>query len=85
MWVNHESDLIEIANDLIQETQALQALLIDVRLIVELLVVGYGGKHDGHTGVALVIQLRGALQMQKVCRHVSRQNVLQQNLSKTNE
>lgn len=74
------SHLIEIANDLVQQAQALQALLIDVCLIVELLVVGYGGKHDGHAGVALVIQLRGAFQVQKVCGHVSRQNVLQQNL-----
>lgn len=41
--------LIEVTNDLVQQTQALQALFVDVRLIVELLVVGYGGEHDGHT------------------------------------
>lgn len=72
--------LIEITNDLVQQTQALQALLVDVCLIVELLVVGYGGEHDGHTGVTLVVQLSGAFQMQKVCGHMSWQNIFQQNL-----
>lgn len=72
--------LIEITNDLVQQTQALQALLVDVCLIVELLVVGYGGEHDGHTGVTLVVQLRRAFQMQKVCCHVSWKNIFQQNL-----
>jgi len=70
-------NLIEITNDFVQETQTLQALFVDIRLIVELLIIGYGGKHDRDTGITLVIQLRGPFQMQKMCGNVSWQNVLQ--------
>jgi len=72
--------LIEITNDFIQQTQALQTLLVDICLVVELLVVGNGGEHHGHAGVALVVELRGAFQVQEMGGHVGWQDVLQQNL-----
>lgn len=72
--------LVEITNNFIQETQTLQALFVDIRLIVELLVVGNGGEHDRHARVALVVELRGAFQVQEVRGHVCGKDVLQQNL-----
>ena len=53
--------LIKVSDDLVEETQALQPLLVDVRLCVELLEVRDGGEHHAHQVIRLVVQvLQGA-------------------------
>lgn len=74
------NNLIEVANDFVQQPQAFQALLVHVGLVVEFLVVGYGREHHRHTRVALVVQVIRAVLAQKVLCHVRRQYVLQQYL-----
>lgn len=76
-----QQQLIEVADNLVQQPQALQSLLVNVGFVVEFLVVGYRGKHDRHRGVTFVVQfLHGTFLFQKVLRYVGRQDVLQQNL-----
>lgn len=76
-----QQQLIEVADYLVQQPQALQPLFVNVGFVVEFLVVGDGGKHDRHRGVALVVQfLHGTFLFQKVLRYVGRQDVLEQNL-----
>lgn len=50
------SHLIVVTDDFVEEPETLKALLVDIRFVIEFLVVGDGGKHDAHTGVALVVQ-----------------------------
>ena len=50
------SHLVEVADDFVEESEALEALLVDVVLVVELLVVGDLGEHDGDVFVALTVQ-----------------------------
>ena len=50
------SHLVEVADDFVEESEALEALLVDVVLVVELLVVGDLGEHDGDVFVALAVQ-----------------------------
>ena len=49
--------LVKVAYDFVQQPEALQTLLIDVVLVVELLVVGDLGEHDGNVLVAFTVQL----------------------------
>ena len=49
--------LVKITDDLIQESDALQPLLVDVVLSVELLVVGDGGEHDTDVVILLRVEL----------------------------
>ena len=51
------TDLVEVADDLVEEAEALQALLVDVVLVVELFVVRDGGEHHGHVLVPLGVEL----------------------------
>lgn len=48
--------LVKVTDDLIQQPETLETLLVDIVLVVELLVVGYGSKHDGNAAVALMVQ-----------------------------
>lgn len=50
------SNLVEVANDFVEESEALEALFVDVILVVELFVVGDAGEHDGDVFVALTVQ-----------------------------
>lgn len=50
------TDLVKVTDDLVQQPKTLETLFIDIVLIVELLVVGYGSKHDGNATVALMVQ-----------------------------
>lgn len=49
--------VVEVGDDLVEEPQALQALLVNVRLGVELLEVRDGGEHHADAGVGLVVQV----------------------------
>ena len=51
------SYFVEVADDLVEEPEALETLLVDVVLVVELLVVGDLGEHDGNVLVAFTVQL----------------------------
>ena len=51
------TNLVEVADDLIEKTEAFKALLVDVVLVVELLVVRDRREHDGHVLVPLRVQL----------------------------
>ena len=51
------SYLVKIADNFVEEPQTLEALLVDVVLVVELLVVGDGREHHGDVLVPLVVQL----------------------------
>ena len=53
---NRISRLVEVADDFVEEPNALESLLVDVSLLVELLIVGDLGKHDGDVFVALAVQ-----------------------------
>lgn len=49
--------LIEVSNDLIEESQTLNPHVVAIQLDVEVIEVGDGGKHDAHLGVGLVIEV----------------------------
>ncbi len=49
-------EIIEVGDDLVQEPQALDALVVEVQLHVELVEVGDGGEEDADTGVRLAVQ-----------------------------
>lgn len=51
------ADLIEVCNDLVEKSQALGALVVDVELHVELVEVGDRRKDDAYAAVALVVQV----------------------------
>ena len=51
------SNLVKVADNLVEEPDALEALFVDVCLVVELLVVGDGGEHDADVLVPLWVQL----------------------------
>lgn len=50
-----ESDLVEISDDLVEETQTLHAHVVSVQLDVEVVEVGNGGEENADLGVRLVI------------------------------
>ena len=50
-------DLVEVSDDLVQQSQALHSLIVAVQFDVEFVEVGNRGKHDTHFGVGLVIQI----------------------------
>lgn len=50
------SNLVKVADDLVQQPEAFQALLVDVILVVKLLVVGNGGEHDGDVFVPFAVK-----------------------------
>ena len=52
-----DSHLVEVADDLIEKSEALESLLVDVVFVVELLVVGDRGEHHGDVLVPLAVQL----------------------------
>lgn len=52
-----ETDLVEIGDDLVEETQALHAHVVSVQLDVEVVEVGNGGEEHADLGVRLVIQI----------------------------
>lgn len=54
---NYLSYLIKVGYDLIEQTEALQSFLIDIRLGVELFKVRDGGEHHTHRLVRLVIKV----------------------------
>lgn len=54
---NYLSYLIKVGYDLIEQTEALQSFLIDIRLGVELFKVRDGGEHHTHGLVRLVIKV----------------------------
>ena len=56
--------LVEIADDLIEQSDALQALLVYIVLGVEFFVVGDGGEHDADVVILLRIQLLGSPALQ---------------------
>ena len=49
--------LVKVTDDLIKQANTLQALLVDIILIVELLVVGDGGEHDADVVILLRVQI----------------------------
>lgn len=49
--------IIKVGDDLIQQPQAFQALLVDIRFRVELFEIRDGGKHDADAVVGLVVQV----------------------------
>ena len=49
--------LVKVTDDLIEQANTLQALLVDIILIVELLVVGDGGEHDAYVVILLRVQI----------------------------
>ena len=51
------SYLVKIADNFVEEPQTLEALLVDVVLVVKLLVVRNAGEHDGHVLVPLAVEL----------------------------
>lgn len=53
----HGTYVVKVGDDLVEEPQAFQALLVHVRLCVELLEVRNGGEHDADTGIGLVVEL----------------------------
>ena len=54
---------VEVADDLVEEPEALEALLVDVVLVVELLVVGDRGEHHCAGFVSLTVQFLRGVQM----------------------
>ncbi len=51
------SHLVKVADNLIKQPEALQTLLVNVVLVVELLIVGDGGEHHSDVLITLVIEL----------------------------
>jgi hypothetical protein len=49
--------LIKITNYLVEQSQTLETLLVDVIFVIELFVIGDGGEHDRDTTVSLVVEL----------------------------
>jgi hypothetical protein len=49
--------LVEVTDDFIKQAQTLQALLVDIIFIIELLVIRDGCEHDSDTTVPLMVQL----------------------------
>lgn len=56
-WSAAMTDLVEIGDDLVKESQTLQSLFVDVAFGVELLKVRDWSKHHTHTIVRLVVQI----------------------------
>lgn len=52
-----QTDLVEISDDLVEQTQALHAHVVPVQLDVEVIEVGNGGEQHANLGVRLVIQI----------------------------
>lgn len=48
---------IKISNDFVEQPEALQSFLVDVRFGVKLFKVRNGGEHDAHQVIGLVIQV----------------------------
>ncbi len=49
--------LIKVGDNLIEQSQTLDALIISVQLNVKLHKVGYGGKTDAHSVVRLMVEI----------------------------
>lgn len=64
--------LVKVGYDLVEETQALQALLIDIGLGVELFEVGDGGEHHTHRLVRLMIKVLVTSEREITARRVCR-------------
>ncbi len=47
--------LVKVANDFIQKSQTLEALLVDVILVIKFFVVGYRGKHDSNVFISFAV------------------------------
>lgn len=50
-------DLVEVSDDLVQEPQALQALLVDITLGVKFFEIWHRGEHHTHTVIGLVVEV----------------------------
>ena len=71
--------LVKVCDDLVEQPQALDALVVGLQFHVELREVGDGGEHDGHALARLIVELVVApFAGQEVCGHVLGQNVVQQ-------
>lgn len=75
-----KSYFIEIANDFIQQPQALQSLFVHVVFIVKLLVIRYGRKHDCNARISLVVQVLRRSRRQEMLSHVSWKDIFQKDL-----
>lgn len=62
-WLTGETEtyLVEISDDLIEETQALHAHVVSIQLDVEVVEVGNGGEEHADLGVRLVVQILGII------------------------
>lgn len=62
---------VKVGDDLVQEPQALEALIVDSLLGVEIREIRYTGKQHAHFGVALTIEIVVMLRArQKMHGHV---------------
>ena len=68
------SHLVKVTDDFVEESETLEALLVDVVLVVELLVVGDLGEHDGDVFVALTVQFLQDRYQRRCAAMMIRQN-----------
>lgn len=48
--------LVKVGNDLVEQSEALEALVRAIHLRVELVEVGHAGEYDAHFGVTLMVE-----------------------------
>ena len=68
------SHLVKVTDDFVEKSETLEALLVDVVLVVELLVVGDLGEHDGDVFVALTVQFLQDRYQRRCAAMMIRQN-----------
>lgn len=74
---NRTTHGVEVGDDFVQEPEALEALIVDALLAVEIREVRHTGEQDAHLRVALAVKIVVVSRVrQKVSRDVRGQNVV---------